>query len=121
MPKKLIKSFNYAGKGARHVLRTQRNARIHLLAGVLVGLFAWYLGVSAVELSLLVLTITLVIVSELFNTALEEMVNLIKPEEHPLAGLVKNIAAGAVLFSALGAVVVGLIIFLPRLNGGWLW
>jgi diacylglycerol kinase len=121
MPKKLISSFNCAGAGARHVLRTQRNARIHLLAGVLVGLLAWRLGVSAVELSLLVLTITLVIVSELFNTALEETINLIKPEAHPLAGLVKNIAAGAVLTSALGAVLVGAIIFLPRLAGVFVW
>ncbi len=67
------------------------------------------------EMALLVLAIFAVIVSEMFNTALEELVNLLSPEKQPAAGLVKNIAAAAVLLSALGAALVGAIIFLPKI------
>lgn len=115
MPKKFMRSIKYAHQGTQHVLRTQRNIWIHLLIGVAVIVVAYYLKVSLPETALLLLTIIFVIVCEMFNTAIEEAVNLIKPESHPLAALVKNIAAGAVLVAAMGAVLVGLLIFIPRL------
>lgn len=115
MPKKFIRSFNYARAGAEHVLKTQRNIWIHLFAGLLVILAAFWLKVSRVEVAVLILAIFFVITVELINTALEEAVNLIKAENHPLAGLVKNVAAGAVLLAAAGAALVGLIIFAPRI------
>lgn len=115
MPKKFIRSFNFAHAGTKHVLQTQRNIWIHLGVGFLVLLAAFILGVSRAEMAVLVLTIAFVLVVEMLNTALEELVNLVKPEAHPLAGLVKNIAAGAVLVSAGGAILIGLIIFIPRL------
>jgi diacylglycerol kinase len=116
MPKKFMKSFKFAQAGAQHVLSTQRNIWIHLAIGAAVLLAALWLRVNAAELAVLVLTVVVVIVAEMFNTALEEAVNLIKPEPHPLAGMVKNIAAGAVLLAAAGAVLVGLLIFIPRLG-----
>jgi diacylglycerol kinase len=115
MPKKFMRSFKYARAGAQHVLTTQRNIWIHLGIGLLVLLAAVALKLPALELAVIVLTVTVVIVTEMVNTALEELVNLVKPEEHPAAALIKNVAAGAVLAAALGAIFVGLFIFIPRL------
>ncbi|MDD5593820.1 MAG: diacylglycerol kinase family protein [Candidatus Margulisbacteria bacterium] len=115
MPKKFIQSFRYARLGAAHSLQTERNILIHFVIGLLVLALAVYLKVSPVELAVIVLTITLVIVAEMINTAIEEAVDLVKPERHPLAALAKNIAAGAVLTAAIGSIAVGLLIFIPRL------
>ena len=115
MPKRFIRSFKYAQEGARHTLMTQRNIWIHLAIGGAVVVAAVWLKLSAVEMALIALTIAMVIAAEMINTALEEMVDLVKPEHHPAAALIKNIAAGAVLVAALGAVCVGLFIFIPRL------
>jgi len=115
VPKKFIRSFKYAQEGARHTLATQRNIWIHLAIGLAVLAAAVWYKLSSVEMALIVLTIALVITTEMINTALEALVDLVKPEHHPAAALVKNIAAGAVLIAALGAVCVGLFIFSPRL------
>ncbi|NLJ80326.1 MAG: phosphatase PAP2 family protein [Firmicutes bacterium] len=105
-------SFSDAFQGLIHVVRTQRNMRVHLLTGILVIILASVLGLSRLELTILLLTIGLVFVVEVINTALEEVVNLISPEYHPLAGVIKNIAAGAVLVTALTAVGVGYLVFI---------
>jgi diacylglycerol kinase len=115
MPKKFIQSFRYAHLGASHALRHERNLWIHLLIAIIALIVAVVLKVSTVELAIVVLTITLVIVTEMINTAIEETVNLAKPDNHPLAALAKNIAAGAALSAAVGSVVIGLLIFMPRL------
>lgn len=115
MPKKFMRSLKYAHAGAKHALRTQRNIWIHLFIGLAVMAAAVWLRVSRVELAILVLTVSFVIVVEMINTAIEEVVNLAKPEVHPLAALAKNVAAGAVLAAAIGAVMVGLLIFVPRI------
>jgi diacylglycerol kinase (ATP) len=116
MPKKFMRSFKYARTGAQHVLATQRNIWIHLSVGVQVLLAAVALRLSAVEMAVLIMTVSVVIAAEMFNTALEALVDLVKPEDHPVAALVKNVAAGAVLAAAIGAVLVGLLIFVPRLT-----
>jgi len=115
MPKKFIRSFKYARAGAEHALRTQRNIWIHAFIGLLVLVVAVWLKVSLPEVAILVLTISFVIAAEMFNTAVEEVVNLAKSETHPLAALAKNVAAGAVLTAAAGAAVIGLLIFVPRI------
>ena len=115
MPKKLIRSFKHAGLGAGHTLRTQRNIWIHLFVAAAAIFFGSILKISLIEISILTLTAAFVIVTEVLNTAIEEIVNLVKPEEHPSAALIKNIAAGAVLVSAIGSVIIGSIIFIPRL------
>ena len=117
MPKKLIRSFSYARAGAEHTLRTQRNIWIHIFIGLFVVSLALWLKVSPIEMAVLVLTIAFVITAEMLNTAIEEVVNLAKPEKHPQAALAKNVAAAAVLVAATGAVAVGLIILWPRLIG----
>jgi diacylglycerol kinase len=110
-----VRGFGYAGRGIGWMLRTQRNARVHLAAAVAaVGLGLW-LGLSAVEWAVLALTIGLVLTAEALNTALEAIVDLVSPEHHALAGRAKDAAAGAVLLLALASVGVGLALFGPRL------
>lgn len=120
MPKKFMRSFKFAQDGAKHILRTQRNMWIHLGFGLVVVLAALFLRIEAASVAVLFLAITLVIVAEMINTAIEETINLVKPEQHPLAELIKNVSAAAVLSSAVGSVVVGLLIFIPRLIQIWL-
>ena len=114
MPKKFIRSFSYARQGTAYVLRTQRNIWIHIFIGLLVLAAALWMEVARSEMMILILTISLVIVTEMLNTAIEEVVNLAKPEHHPLAALAKNVAAGAVLVASLGAVLIGVLIFAQR-------
>lgn len=108
-------SFRYAGAGLAFAFTTQRNFRVHLLMGLAVaGLSAW-LRLPVASWVLLVLTIGIVLVTEIFNTAAEVLVDLVSPDYHPLAKQVKDLAAGAVLLSAMMAVVVGLLILTPPL------
>ncbi|HSH04895.1 MAG TPA: diacylglycerol kinase family protein [Anaerolineae bacterium] len=110
-----LRSFRYAGAGIWHSLRTQENMWIHALATVLVFLFGWGLGVSRVEMGVLVLAVVAVWGMELMNTAVEAVVDLVMPERHPLAKVAKDAAAGAVLVTAVGAAVVGFLILGPPL------
>ncbi|MFH1542655.1 MAG: diacylglycerol kinase family protein [bacterium] len=116
MPKKLMKSIKYARAGAKHAFATQRNLWIHF--GVGVGVIGWAasLRVSQLEMAILVITIIVVIVTEMVNTAIEETINILSPEKREQAGLAKNVAAAAVLLAALGSLVIGCIIFIPRVR-----
>ncbi len=115
-------SFKYAGAGLSVALHTQRNFRIHLAVAVAVVALGLWLGLPASAWALLALTIGIVLFAELTNSALELLVDLVSPDYHPLAGQVKDLAAGAVLVTALTAVVVGLLILGPPLLArlGWL-
>ena len=111
----LVHSFRCAGAGLWYVLTTQRNARIHLLiaaAAVAVGL---WLGLTPTEWAVLALTIGFVLASEMLNTVAETLTDLISPGYHPLARVIKDVTAGAVLLSAITAVAVGLAILGPPL------
>lgn len=110
-----INSFRFALAGIKAAFWTEINMRIHLAAALVVILVAFVLKVTATEWCLLVFCIGIVWAAEIFNTALEALVNLVSPVQHPLAGKVKDLAAGAVLITAIMAVVVGLIIFVPHL------
>jgi len=114
MPKKFIKSFKYAKLGAQHAIKTQRNLWIHCGVALLVLIFAYFLKCSLNEFALLILTIFFVLTAEMFNTAIEEMVNLLSPHHQAQAALVKNLAAGAVLLVSVGAFIVGVLVFLPK-------
>ena len=114
MPKKFFKSFKFARAGAEHALRTQRNLWIHFFVALCVLAFAVWLQVSLPELALLTVAIFGVIVAEMFNTAVEELVNILSPEHREQAALAKNVAAAAVLLASVGAIVVGCLIFIPR-------
>lgn len=108
---KLVKSFGYAWNGLLVALKEQLNLRIHFAATALVVAGGIYFQITAIEWSLALITIGLVVSLELVNTAIENLVDLVSPERNPLAGKVKDIVAASVLISSITAVVVGLIIF----------
>lgn len=110
-----LHSFRYAWAGVRHMIRVENNAKIHLLATVLVIVFASWLEVSRMEWVVLILAMSIVWIGELFNTAIEAIVDLVSPDFHPLAKVAKDSAAGATLIAAIGAAAVGFIIMLPPL------
>jgi diacylglycerol kinase (ATP) len=107
----LIDSFNYAVEGIIHVLRTQRNLRLHFLAAILVFAAAIALGVTRLQLIALVLAIAFVLVAEMLNTAIEGVIDVSTTSFDPNAKLAKDIAAGAVLIAAVTAVAVGYLVF----------
>ncbi|MBN2389818.1 MAG: diacylglycerol kinase family protein [Anaerolineae bacterium] len=107
--------FKYAGEGLLHAVRTQRNFRIHLMATALVVILGTWLRLPDTSWAILTLTIGMVLVTEMMNTAAEALVDLASPDYHPLAKLVKDVAAGAVLVIAITSAVVGLIILGPPL------
>lgn len=113
--KRQAKSYRYAAKGVKYTLNSQVNIWLHLIIAVIVSLLAYLLHFTAEQLLIVVLAIGFVITAELFNTAIEEMVNLLSPEYHEVAGVVKDVAAGAVLVSAITAAIVGCILFGPAL------
>src|SRR5204862_21807 len=107
----IIESFNYAIEGVIHVLRTQRNMRIHFAIAVAVLIIAAAAGVSKIELIVLLLSITFVLVAEMINTAVEGTIDAATTSFDPMAKLAKDIAAGAVLIASVNAVAVGYLVF----------
>jgi diacylglycerol kinase (ATP) len=108
MPRSVIRSFAYAGRGLRLGLRSHINLRIHLVVAAVVALIAVWAGVSTTEAAVLVICVTIVLAAELLNTAIETLVDLqVGEQHHVLAGQAKDLAAAAVLVTALGAAVAG--------------
>jgi undecaprenol kinase len=107
---KLSDSFRFAFEGIKTTFNTERNFRIHLVAAILVIVWAWILKIPTWDFALLLIVISLVLCAELLNTAIEAVIDLVSPEWHPLAKVAKDTAAGAVLVSAVFAVAVGLVI-----------
>ncbi|HEX9378827.1 MAG TPA: diacylglycerol kinase [Gaiellaceae bacterium] len=107
----VIESFNFAIEGVIHVLRTQRNMRLHFAAAVAVIVVAVAVGVSKIELSLLLVSIAFVLVAEMINTAVEGAIDAATTSFDPMAKLAKDIAAGAVLIASVNAVAVGYLVF----------
>ena len=107
----IIDSFNYAFEGIIHVLRTQRNMRIHFLAAVAVLVAALAFDVSRLELIALFLAISFVLIAEMVNTAIEATVDVASTSFDPMAKLAKDIAAGAVLIAAVNAIAIGYLVF----------
>ena len=110
-PPSIVESFNFALEGIIHVLRTQRNMRIHFLVAVLVLVAALWSGVDKLELIALLLSISFVLITEMINTAVEASVDVATTSFDPLAKLAKDIAAGAVLIATVNAVAVGYLVF----------
>jgi len=109
------KSFRYAFAGISYVFRTQKNAQIHLFIVVVVLALTFWLSLPIDEIALVFLTIGMVLGAEFFNTAIEALVDLASPNHHPLAKIVKDVGAGAVLVCAIVAVLVGIILLGPPL------
>jgi diacylglycerol kinase (ATP) len=112
----VLQSFNFAFEGIIHVLRTQRNMRIHFMiaAGVLIG--ALIVGVSRLELVILLMAISFVLIAEMINSALEAGIDVATTSFDPLAKLAKDIAAGAVLIATINALAVGYLVFVDRIK-----
>jgi diacylglycerol kinase (ATP) len=107
----IIESFNFAFEGIIHVLRTQRNMRIHFAVAAAVLVAAIATGVDRMELIALLLAIAFVLITEMVNTAIEASIDVATTSFDPLAKLAKDIAAGAVLISTVNAVAVGYLVF----------
>jgi diacylglycerol kinase (ATP) len=113
--KKRANSFVYAFKGIKTLFATQANARIHGIAIILVTLCGFYFNINKNEWCLIIFACTIVLMAEAFNTAIEFIVDLVSPDYHPLAGKAKDVAAAAVLITAIGAAGIGFLIFLPKI------
>jgi len=111
------RSLTVAARGVAVVLRTQHNAWLHAVATTLVIAGGVVAGLSRLEWCAIVLAMMGVWTAEAMNTALEILVDLVSPNIHPLAGRAKDVASGAVLISACGAVIVGVLVFAPHLVG----
>ncbi len=111
----VVESFNFAFEGIIHVLRTQRNMRIHFLIAAGVLLAALFTGVDRLELIVLLLSIAFVLIAEMINTAIEGAVDVSTTSFDPNAKLAKDIAAGAVLIATVNAIAVGYLIFSQQL------
>jgi diacylglycerol kinase (ATP) len=107
----VLDSFNYAFEGIIHVLRTQRNLRIHFAVAVGVLIFALVVNVTKLELIALLISITFVLIAEMLNSAVEAAIDIATTSFDPMAKLAKDIAAGAVLIAAINALAVGYLVF----------
>jgi diacylglycerol kinase len=112
---RIVESFYFAFCGLGYLFRTQRNARIELLIGVIACALGFWFRITTTEWCILVLTIAIVLVLEGLNTALEAAVDLASPEVHPLAKTAKDVAAAMVLIAAIASIVIGVLIFGSRL------
>ncbi len=108
-------SFKYAFSGCWFVICTQPNAWLHLLVTVAVILLGCWLRLPVRDWALIVLTMGLVWAAEFFNTAIETLVNLVSPQQNPLAKIAKDVSAAAVLLAACAAVILGVLILGPPL------
>ena len=121
--KKQLRSFGYAAQAhhqrsvcIRCCIGKEQNLSFHLIATAVVVIAGFVLGITRMEWMIIILCIGVVIAAELFNTAIEKLVDLVSPQQHPVAGQVKDIAAGAVLVCAATAAIIGLIVFIPYLT-----
>lgn len=110
-----MEAFGHALRGIKTFFATQWHARFHAVAAAVAIALGFFLGLSGVEWCCVVLAITAVFACEAVNTAVEFIVDRISPEIHPLSGKAKDVAAAAVLISAIGAASVGAVIFGPRI------
>lgn len=113
--KERIASFGYAFEGIFEVIKSQANFKIHFLAATLAIFAGCYFSISSVEWCLIIGSITAVLSAETFNTAIEHLTNLVSPEYHILAKKTKDAAAGAVLLVAIGAGIIGMLVFFPKM------
>jgi diacylglycerol kinase (ATP) len=111
-----LKSANFAVEGVLHAAKTQRHVRYHFFSAAAVLLLSYMLGVSRIEFLIISLAVIVVLLAELFNTAIESIVDIVSPGHSEKARIAKDISAGAVLVTAFGAVVIGYIILFPYLE-----
>ena len=114
--KKRLLSFKYALRGIYLLFSEQANAKIHLSVSIVVIITALIIKLNTIEFCLILFCIDMVIAAEAFNSALEYLADRVEPNKDPLIEKSKDLAAAAVLICSIGAAVVGLIIFLPKIQ-----
>lgn len=110
-----IKSVGYAFKGAYLLITTEASLKIQFFIGVIMTIAGFYYHISTTEWMLQILVIALIMAIEGVNTAIEEMADFIHPDHHTKIGLIKDLAAGAVFIVAIAAIVIGCIIYIPKI------
>jgi diacylglycerol kinase (ATP) len=110
-----LKSFVHAYNGIKYVLLTQHNFIIHLCLLLIAIILGFYLKINTSEWIAIIIVAGLVLFAEIINTAIEKLVDFIEPNNNKVAGLIKDIAAGAVLVLAMAALITGTLIFLPKI------
>lgn len=113
--KKRLKSFVYAYNGIKYFLSSQHNAWIHLAAATLVVFFGFYFNLNKTEWLFVIVSMAFVFVAEIFNSSIEALTNLVSPDYNEKAGRIKDLAAAAVLVSAITSAIIGCYIFLPKI------
>jgi diacylglycerol kinase len=111
----VTKSFKFAFEGIKAVFKKEPNLRIHFIFAIIALVTAFLLGFSTIEWLILAFTIFFVLILELLNTALEALVDLVSPEIKPEAKIAKDVSAAAVFLAAILSVVVGIVLFLPKI------
>jgi diacylglycerol kinase len=113
--RKLLKSFTYAFTGIKTTLASEANFKIHLLAAIMAIALGFAVNISNTEWVVIILCIAFVLSMEMINTAIEKLCNVVHKDIHPVIKAVKDIAAGAVLVAAVGSLIIGSVIFLPKI------
>lgn len=113
--KSFKESLKNASRGLKYVLKTERNARIIFLCGVIAILLGFLVKLSFYEICLIILTVWLVFMAEIFNTLIEDLIDLFRNQKDPGIKLLKDTSSGAVLLASICSVIIGIFIFLPRI------
>ncbi|EKD46271.1 MAG: Diacylglycerol kinase [uncultured bacterium] len=117
---KFVRSLKFAIKGIVHVFKTEQNFRIQIIAAALIAILMVFFKTSFIETVVLITMITIVFIVEFINTVFERVVDVLKPRLHPYAMIIKDIMAGSVLLASLAALIIGLLIFLPKISDRFL-
>ncbi len=110
-----VQSFSYSFQGIKTLLKEEHNARIHVVASILTLIAGLYFRLDTLEWCVIILSIGMVICTESMNSAIERVVDFVSPEYHEQAGKIKDLASGAVLICSIAALIVGTLIFIPKL------
>ena len=110
-----VKSLGYAYKGACHLLKTEASIQAQFAIGILMTVAGFYFQLSTTEWIIQILVIGSIMTIEAINTAIEEIADFIHPDFHKKIGLIKDMAAGAVFIFAIAAIIIGLLIYLPKI------
>lgn len=113
--RRLVDSFNYAIEGLITAIRNEKHMKVHVIATILILILAIFMNASKVEILIISISVAFVVITELINTAVEALVDLVSPERHKLAKIAKDVAAGAVLVAAINALNVGYLLFYDKL------
>ena len=113
--RKRLNSFGYAFRGLFSLIKSEPNAQIHCIAAIIAIALGFFFKISAIEWSFIIFAIAIVLAAEGFNTVIEKLVDHLFPDYHETAKIAKDVAAGAVLISAIAALTIGIIIFAPKI------